>query len=287
MSVRSSVGADGQRATSEWPQGELLETAARYVAAVRHAPGRPAQLRAVAEREGPAALGALLRSLPVVDAPFSDDPAGDEIRQWFGPARLLPLDRVPVALLRLPATGAEYLRGRSRQAMRTNITRATQAGLSCAVVTSDEELRRSVHHIATRRGQDPKDVVLRRPRRGLIRHFSLAYDAAGDPVALSEFVVDGDWAGLAALVSGHGHDDAQAARYLLHAHTMGRVLDEGASTVVVGGSMLLTSAGTRYFQRRTGFQPVWLRPSGRAAHVVRSLVHRPARGGATSSVMAD
>jgi hypothetical protein len=250
--------------TSERPWEDDLEVAARYVAQVRTAPTAALRLRAAAAGEGPRAVARVLRAVPVVEAPFSRTAAGDELRNWFHPTRVLPLDRAPVAVLPLPATYAEYLRGRPKQALRTNLTRATEAGLTCAAAESPEEVWRSAQAIAARRGQRVEDIVLRRPAPGLVRRFSFAYDAAGDPVGLSETIIDGEWAGLAALVSSSGHPDAKLGRYLLHAHTINGLVAEGVSTLVVGGSMLLTSPGTRYFQRRTGFVPVWLRPTPRA-----------------------
>lgn len=263
--------------TSEWPGGDALEIAARYVAQIRTAPSPAARLRAAATSEGPRALAQVLRSVPVVEAPFSQTAGGDELRNWFHPTRLLPLDRAPVAVLPLPGSCQEYLRGRSRQALRTNLTRATEAGLVCAGATSAEEVWSSAQLIAARRGQRVQDIVLRRPRPGLLRRFSIAYDLAGDPVGLSETIVDGEWAGLAVLLSSPGHTEAQLVRYLLHAYTVGDLIAAGVSTLVVGGSMLLTSEGTRYFQRRTGFVPVWLRPTPRVtAGTRRGRTHPPA-----------
>ncbi|MCU1605215.1 MAG: hypothetical protein JWP46_1680 [Modestobacter sp.] len=245
--------------TSEWPVGDALEIAARYVGQVRGARTAAARLQAVASGAGLRALAEVMQSVPVVRASFSQTPAGDELRNWFHPTRRLPLDRAPVAVLPLPATHADYLRGRSKQALRTNLTRAAAAGLACAGADSPEEVWRSAHFIAARRGQRLEDVVLRRPRPGLVRRFSVAYDTAGDPVGLTETIVDDEWAGLAVLISSPGHADAQLVRYLLHAQTVGALIADGVSTLVVGGSMLLTSPGTRYFQRRTGFTPAWLR----------------------------
>jgi hypothetical protein len=247
------------------PSGEDdLEIAARYVAQVRSAPTAALRLRSAAASDGPRAVARVLRSVPVLEAPFSRCAAGDELRNWFHPTRLLPLDRAPVAALPLPASYVEYVRGRSKQALRTNLTRATEAGLTCADAQSPEEVWRSAQVIAGRRGQPVEDVVLRRPRPGLVRQFSIAYDATGDPVGLSETITDGEWSGLAALLSCPGHADTKLVRYLLHAHTVNRLIAERVSTLVVGGSMLLTSPGTRYFQGRTGFVPVWLRPTPRA-----------------------
>jgi hypothetical protein len=253
------VRGQEQRQTSAWTCEAALETAAAYVAAVRTAPDAAARRRALGAGAGLVALADVFRALPLVDAPFSAGPAGDELRSWFGPARVSPLSRAPVALLRLPATRAEYLRGRSRQALRTNVTRATAAGVTCAELTDPAELRRVVEHVARGRHQDPATMV--RPRPAAVRpRWSAAYDGAGDPVALSETVVDGAWAGLATLVTVHGEADGQLVRYLLHTATVGGLIDAGVRHLTVSGSMLLSAPGTRYFQRRTGYEPVWLRP---------------------------
>lgn len=251
--------ADPTRRSSEWDCGTALEVAAGYVTAVRSAPDRAARCRAAASVRGAAAITALLRSLPAVSAPFSSSPAGAELRCWFRPDRRLPTGRVPVAVLTLPDTQAEYLRGRPRQALRTNVQRATSAGVTCTSTPSAQEIRDGVARIASRRGQEPAAMVIPRPRPGLDRSFSLAYDAAGDPVALSEIIVDVSWAGLAVLVT---VPDGPAVRYLMHTHTVAELIRREVSTLTVGGSMLLTSAGTRYFQRRTGYVPVWLRLDG-------------------------
>jgi hypothetical protein len=254
------VRSQGQRRTSDWTCDEQLETAARLVAAVRSAAGPVASVRAGLSRPGLAALVQVLRSLPVVDAPFSAGPGGRELRDWFANGRGLFLGRAPVALLQLPETQAEYLRGRPRQALRTNVRRATELGIRCTQVTDPAELARVVAHIADRRGQDPATMVRPDLDPAVTRRFTVAHDAAGEPVALSETWLDGEWAGLATLVTVPGEGDGQLLRYLLHVTTVADLIDSGVRTVVVSGSMLLTSAGTRYFQRRTGFEPVWLRP---------------------------
>ncbi|MEU2350822.1 hypothetical protein [Modestobacter sp. NPDC049651] len=257
------VRAEPVWTSSDWPCEQALEQAVGYVAAVRAARGGTARLRAAASRPGLRAVLTLATELPVVEAPLSATPSGDELRSWFRPDRRLPFDRLPVALLRLPATQAEYLRGRARQALRTNVTRARTAGFTAAVVPVGPELRAGVEHVARLRRQDPATLVRTEGRDHLDRQFVLVHDAAGDPVALSEVVVDGDWAGLGALVIALGHADNQVMRYLLHAETTAGLIGRGVGSLTVAGSMLFTSPGTRYFQRRTGFQPVWLCPVAR------------------------
>lgn len=253
--------ATGQRRSSEWACGEALEAAARYVQTVREAPSAAARARAAASRDGVSAVRTVLRELPDLPVAFSDDPSGRELRSWFRPDRRLPFNRAPVAVLELPDSQAEYLRGRAKQALRTNLTRAAAEGLHCAPVEDAQELHRIAAVIATRRNTTPDTLV--RPGQLPARDWlwSAAFDGTGAPVALCQAVVDSGRAGLVLMVTAVGHAAAPLVRYALHAHLTERLVDRGVSTLAVGGSMLLTSTGTRYFQRRTGFTPVHLRPA--------------------------
>ena len=249
------------RRTSDWVCDEALETAARYVAAVRAPDGGR---RALLSRPGAAAVLEVLRSVPVERADFSAGPVGSELRGCFGAGPSSLFSRVPVAVLRVPETHAEYLRGRPRQALRTNVNRATALGFRCALVEDPAELDAVVAAIAARRHQDRETMTRAAVAPGVPRRLIVTRDAAGEPVAISETLVDGRWAGLATLVTVPSDEatglDGQVLRYLLHSETVRDLIGQGVQRVVVSGSMLLSSAGTRYFQRRTGYEPVWLRP---------------------------
>jgi hypothetical protein len=251
------------RRTSDWVCDEALETAARYVRAVRAAPGG-ARGRALLSRAGVTAVLEVLRSVRIERASFSADPTGAELRSWFAAGRGRFLSRVPVAVLRLPASHTDYLRGRPRQALRTNVNRATALGFRCALVECPAELDAAVTAIAARRSQDIAAMIRASVVPGVPRRFIVARDPAGAPVAISETLVDGRWAGLATLVTVPSDEatglDGQVLRYLLHSETVRDLIGLGVQRVVVSGSMFLSSAGTRYFQRRTGYEPVWLRP---------------------------
>ena len=221
---------------------------------------RSAKVRALLSRPGLTAVVDVLRSVPAVDVPFSSGPAGEALHECSALRRGLVLSRVPVALLPLPATQAEYLRGRPRQALRTNINRATAMGITCSVVDPGAELDEAVAHIAARRHQAVDAMLAREVAPGITRRFTVARNAQGEPVALSVTVLDGAVAGLSTLVTVPTEGDGQLLRYLLHAETVRDLIGQGVDTVVVSGSMLLSTAGTRYFQRRTGYEPVWLRP---------------------------
>jgi hypothetical protein len=201
----------------------------------------------------------LLRSLVTVEAQFSDSAAGCELRSWFGPDRLLPLDRAPVAVLALPRTTAEYLRGRPRQALRTNVARATRAGITCRTVSDMADVQQICGQIAEVRRTTPDVYLAPHVRPGPQSVLSAAFDAAGAPLALSHLVLDGTWAGIGFKVAVIDREEAHLARYALHVHMAGILIDRGVERLTVGGSMLLSTPGTRYFQARTGFEPVRIR----------------------------
>jgi hypothetical protein len=236
-----------------------VDVAADYIAPIRDAAGPVARLRAAAVADGARALVTLLTSLPVEQATFSDSPEGDELRRWFRPDRRLPVDRAPVALLALPATHRDYLQGRSRQALRTNLTRAAATGLKAMVVDSPTELAEAVEHIAEQRATTRAALASLQTHGNIRPRYRVAYDDHGAPIGMSQTVQDGSWAGLASLVTTPGHPHAQTVRYLLHSQVVEDLIDQQVSRLVVGGSVLLTTSGTRYFQRRNGYRPVRLR----------------------------
>ena len=242
-------------------QDRLVDAAADYLAPIRDASGPAARLRAAALPGGARTLMTLARSLPVERASFSSEPEGEALRGWFRPDRRLPVDRAPVALLALPATYPAYLQGRSRQAVRTNLTRAAGAGLKALAVDSPGELEQAAEHIAGQRGTTASALVPVHLCGDSRRQFHVAYDDQGVPIGMSQTLVDGTWAGLASLVTSHGHPHAQTARYLLHSQVVEGLIDREVSRLVVGGSILLATSGTRYFQRRTGYRPVRLHVS--------------------------
>lgn len=236
----------------------LVDAAADHLAPVRDASGPVARVRAAATTDGARTLARLLASLPVETAPFSRSPAGEELRRWFRSDRRLPVDRAPVALLDLPPTHRAHLQGRSRQALRTNLTRAAGAGLKAVAVGSAAEWAEATEHIAAQRGTTASALVPLRWSGDVGPRCWVAYDDHGTPIGISQTVRDGSWAGLATLVTAPGHPHAQTVRYLVHSHAVEELIDLQVAHLVVGGSILLTTSGTRYFQRRNGYRPVWL-----------------------------
>src|SRR5205085_1289328 len=83
-----------------------------------------------------------------------------------------------------------------------------------------------------------------------------AWFRPGRPLPFGQTILDGTQAGLLLMLTAIDHDDARIGRYALHTHLVTDLIALGATRLVVGGSMLLTGEGTRYFQRRVGFTPV-------------------------------
>ncbi|SDO98960.1 hypothetical protein SAMN05660199_02941 [Klenkia soli] len=277
--------AAGARRTSDWPADAAVEAAAAWASAVHRAPGPWAAVRtAVGSAQARAGLRAtltVLRGLPSSTIPVGPGPAGTEIARWFGgSARISPWARAPVAVLDLPATTAEYLSGRPRQAMRTNITRARAAGLTCTPVLDEAGRRAVVGDVARMRAQDPAAMVLEQGIEEVRSHMLVARTEQGEAVGLAEVVVDGPVAGLATLVTAPGNPAGAALRYLLHLAVVEHVLERQVRVLVVSGSMLLTPAGTRYFQRRTGFVPARVR-------LVRGTPGQPTRPSSVGSAAAS
>jgi hypothetical protein len=74
----------------------------------------------------------LLCGLPRTDIRLSDNPAGLAIAEHLSLTRWgIPRFRLAQGVLYLPADFAAYLRGHPRQALRTNIRRARDQGISC------------------------------------------------------------------------------------------------------------------------------------------------------------
>ncbi|UZJ25709.1 hypothetical protein RHODO2019_04450 [Rhodococcus antarcticus] len=243
---------------------EVLERARAHLRAVAVAKGPAARLVAGASPAGLRSVVTGLRQLPVVEAHLSEQPAGLELRSWFANGRrALPVDRLAVAVLPLPPEHTAYLAGRQRQALRTNVRRSEQAGVVCADVFDAAERHRCVEHVVSTRGDgDPQGVLGRETRPGLHRWVSVAYDATGDPVAFHEAVVDVSWAGVGAFLTARTGGATHDARYQLHVHAVRRLISAGIGHLVVSGFSLLAPPGIRYFQERTGFQPVRLRLRG-------------------------
>lgn len=211
------------------------------------------QLDAAPLIAGSRATVLLLRGLPRVRVTLSDSPAGLRLRQHFDHRTWgIRHSRIAQGVLSLPGEPGQYLRGRSRQALRTNIRKARAAGITC----------RQLNHLDERRGAA---LQLRARVPGMWQwtneQFSLPEDiwwagrtSRGETVAFAQVTVDREWALLRSLASSD-----RPSRYLLHAVLVDVLVASGVRYLAVDGPMApLLEPSLQYWQRLLGFDVVHL-----------------------------
>jgi len=209
-------------------------------------------------RSSPADLACLWRV--VVGAPRlvvrpSPSPAGRELRGYLG-RRLRR--RLVQGVLVLPASREDYLRGRSRQAVRTALRRAAADGASCAVAVDVDVRRAAVRAVAGAVDGVAEwgDTLFARP----FDRWWVARDAGGQPVGFAAVTVDGEAALLQSLVA-----CSSEIRVLVHTEMVGDLCAAGVRCLAVrDGCALLMPSGLHYLQQRLGYELAHLRVAGPA-----------------------
>lgn len=173
----------------------------------------------------------------------------------------LPCLRVGQAVLRLPRSGEEYLRGHQRQAVRTNCTRAQALGMSVREVAGEDEgvrlLGRIVH--GAQGGEPPlpraRSRGSRRPTQGL--RTLAVYDAAGEVLGAASFYRSGPYARLEVLKC-VSSEVSSLARYLLHTRLVETLIADGA-VVLFADSGITVTPGLHYLHQRVGYEVINVR----------------------------
>jgi hypothetical protein len=217
-------------------------------------------------RAGSLELARYDRSLPSVTVQLTASPAGRMIGEHLtirerGRWRY----RSAQAVLTLPADFAQYLRGRHRQAVRTNVGHARRAGLT-----------------VTRTEVEGWEPGLDDSRRGLLSPGPVEWwhvrgpDDQGPPLAEAIVTVDDD----VALLHGLG-SSAKHARWLLHTEIVECLCGSCGLLLVNSDDAYLLASGHRHFQRLLGYEIARLRlPRTRSSGAPLGRGAR-ARGGAT------
>ena len=181
-----------------------------------------------------AALFALLLRTRLVSLELSNSLHGQALRDYFNDRSfgLCPRHQFFQGVLVLPRDHAVYLRGRRRQALRTNLRHAAAAGISCEEITDRSG---GLDHILDIEGQHDEALtekanawreVVAQPELTLV----VARDAQGCPLAVAGVVVD-DMVCLIrfAIATNHG------ARWALHDHLVRLLIARGVSYLVAEG----------------------------------------------------
>jgi hypothetical protein len=222
----------------------------------RHLPNSfpaPALIGRVARQPAMLRVLAAVWRLPVTDLQVrKEDADAWWFRHWFGP-RL----RLAWAVLDLPATEEQYLVGRPKQALRTNLRHAHALGVTSSRVTYERWFE-AASAIMWARGEKPGPEQ-DKPGPGQQAAYYVARDARGTPLAFAGAALFGQFAALFALVSRpERQPDASWARYQLHTCL---ALDLGCSGAeyLLTGSALRESPGNQYFQHLLGYRACNLR----------------------------
>ena len=242
----SSIGPEPFVALSDVARS--MRAIRRDATQLRRAVGNAArQVRAIAEWS---------KELPELTLDLSETANGDEIVRGLCSHQPWPFRYRAVAVIALPTDFASYLRGRSRQAVRTNRRKAVDLGLSVTLAASPAAARKTLLAMLDRHAFYPTvDVLLRDHVERGHAQFWFATTHAGVPTAMAAVVIDRGVAQLATLQVALDAVDRSATRYLLSTEIVRALIDQSA-THLIADSMLFSSPGVVYLQQRLGFEPM-------------------------------
>lgn len=204
---------------------------------------------------------------------ISDDECGRALKNYVSERTMRLRTYSAAAVLQLPEVGRTYLKGRSRQAVRTNIKRADELGLVCKAVSG--EMFCDAARAALQAGSTIKylDSLLAEPIGQGMEHW-IGYDAAGEAIAFVRLRAMANVAWIGCLTTLHD-DPRSIIRYKLSAEIFMDLADRKISKVIAGSAVGLPD-GLLFFQHLLGFRAVRLDvvPAGKAAAGMRRVATR-------------
>jgi hypothetical protein len=240
--IASLLHDDGFVALADGLQrrGGLRGRASKLAARARLAASRTA----LAARVTPA-----LAELPDVPVTVPDTRSGRRlVAKYAGRDRGVPRD-LAVSVLTLPEEPEDYLRGRSKQALRTNSRRAREQGITCRALNPVESAHRLEQVVPDRWYQAVVPGAQADLTAGLCTGW-VAESPDGTTEVLALTSAAGPLARLDLMLS--APDREGDARYLLSAHVVTELATAGRRLLAVDGALLL-SPGLRHFQHLLGF----------------------------------
>jgi len=206
----------------------------------------------VRDPRGLYSLAYLMISLPRIRLSLTDEPPGRAIREYLEPrTRGIPYARVAQSVLTLPTTTSAYLSGRHRQALRTNLRRASEDGIYCTAI--EGEPRDHLEPWLSRPFPGNEASVeleewLRLPHHSAKRW--LAFSADGVLMALAVVTIDAEVACMNVLKT-----SSYRARWMLHQHVVASLIEARVRHLIAqGGDALTLDPGTQYFLRLLGYR---------------------------------
>ncbi len=276
-SDRTRYGGSLFAAASALPLDGGLGEPRRLVGLLLAAATRPSRAIAL--------LTLLLRS-PKVDVVLSDSAAGHALRVHLDQRFLgiVPQNRLCQGVLILPGRESDYLRGRKRQAARTNLRRAAAAGIRCETVSGRSDALQATAQIMqgkTRMTEEDR-VTLTQTYRALFdlpevtAFIARASDAS--PLAVAAVVIDDEMCLIRATVASN-HE----ARWALHHHLVRTLIGRRVRFLVSAlegtfGALGLEPA-LQYYQHLLGYDLCHINPGVPPAIAARRAMLIRARAG--------
>lgn len=209
------------------------------------------------------ALIALLLRTRTEEVLLSQSPAGDGLRVYFNErfGGVFPQNRLCRAVLLLPLCHADYLRGRHRQALRTNLRRADAAGIGCKWIADAARAGDAAREIFGSRQLEPMtDPEIDRIIRAWLKLFArpditvgVARDKRGTPLAIIAAAIDERTCLIHAAVANNHH-----ARWALHDYLVRFLIARGVRYLLCEGGGPLGALGfppeIHHYQRLLGYE---------------------------------
>jgi len=194
--------------------------------------------------------------LPIVDLRIRRDDADAWSGADSGPVgRAISSGRRAQAVLELPTIEEDYLAGRRKQALRTNLRHARDLGVTSDRIPTYDAWYEAASVILRARHDGPEMArEIDKPGPGQQVGYYVAREADGTPLAFARVALFGQFAVLFTMLSHHDRrPSASWARYQLHTYL---ALDLGCSGVkhLLLGSALRETAGNQYFQHLLGYR---------------------------------
>ena len=231
------------------------------------------------------ALSVLLVRTPREYVALSETSAGQALGEYFGERSfcLLPRKRFFRGVLLLPTDHADYIRGRRRQALRTNLQRAATAGIQCEVMSDAWCAAGEISRVLRRQWSSLPDRDLQARLRVVSAFVArsdvtvvIARDDSGQPLAIAAALVDDS-----VCVVQHAVATSHEARWALHDYLVRFLIARRVRCLLVdgGGPFGALGAGrnVQHYQHLLGYELRHVIPAGTRGHVIRADRRRMTR----------
>lgn len=193
-----------------------------------------------------------VKRLPTLSFTLSECAQGVEIARNFSGRRAGIPKRLAVSVLEIPIDPKLYMKGRSKQALRTNCRRARDTGISCRQLDPSDARKRVGQLLEARQESYLFDALARHADDDL-GDFWVAEDASNEPVVLALTTADSSFARLDWMMTAPRSEKSDA-RYLISSYIVESLSARGIRHLGVD-SVFLLPPGLRHFQQLLGFQP--------------------------------